>query len=110
MPNNAIDAIRERWLGASWIVELVSTGRCDGKPFHHIHLFITALRTSPKALCVWSGSAGRSKTSGTGLATPSSVRTLTATPIATVSGSWLSCRPRLSTYSAGTVSDRSALA
>ena len=50
MPNNAIDAIRERWLGASWIVELVSTGRCDGQPFHHIYLFITTLRTSPKAL------------------------------------------------------------
>jgi hypothetical protein len=53
MPNHAIDAIRERWLGASWIVELVSTGRCDGQPFHHIHLihlFITTLRTSPKAL------------------------------------------------------------
>jgi predicted transposase YbfD/YdcC len=50
MPNKAIDAIRERWLGANWIVEPVSTGRCDGKPFHHIHLFITTLRTSPKAL------------------------------------------------------------
>lgn len=50
MPNHAINAIRERWLGASWIVELVSTGRCDGHPFHHIHLFITTLRTSPKAL------------------------------------------------------------
>ena len=50
MPNNAIDAIRERWLGASWIVEMVSTGRCDGQPFHNIHLFITTLRTSPKAL------------------------------------------------------------
>ena len=47
---NATDAIRERWVGASWIVELVSTGRRDGKPFHHVHLFITTLRTSPKAL------------------------------------------------------------
>ncbi|WP_259722922.1 hypothetical protein [Synechococcus sp. CS-603] len=47
---NATDAIRERWEGASWIVELVSTGRRDGKPFRHVHLFITTLRTSPKAL------------------------------------------------------------
>ena len=56
---NATDAIRERWVGASWIIELVSTGRRDGKPFHHIHLFMdiqrtsrcdTTLRTSPKAL------------------------------------------------------------
>ncbi len=47
---NATEAIRERWVGASCIIELVSTGRRDGKPFHHIHLFITTLRTSPKAL------------------------------------------------------------
>jgi hypothetical protein len=47
---NASEAIRERWAGASWIIELVSTGRRDGKPFHHIHFFITTLRTSPKAL------------------------------------------------------------
>ena len=46
----ATDVIRERWTGASWIVELESSGRRDGKPFHHIHLFITTLRTSPKAL------------------------------------------------------------
>ena len=38
---NATASIRERW---------VSTGWRDGKPFHHIHLFITTLRTSPKAL------------------------------------------------------------
>ena len=47
---NATGAIRERWAGASWIIELVSTGRRDGKPFHHVHFFITTLRTSPKAL------------------------------------------------------------
>jgi predicted transposase YbfD/YdcC len=35
---------------ASWIVELVSTGWSVGKPLHHIHLFITTLRSSPKAL------------------------------------------------------------
>jgi hypothetical protein len=56
---NATGAIRERWAGASWIIELVGTGRRDGKPFHHVHLFIviqrtsrcdTTLRTSPKAM------------------------------------------------------------
>ena len=31
---NATYPIRERWAGASWIIELVSTGRRDGKPFH----------------------------------------------------------------------------
>jgi hypothetical protein len=47
---NATEAIRELWSGASWIIELVSTGVRDGKPFRHIHHFITTLRTSPKAL------------------------------------------------------------
>jgi hypothetical protein len=47
---HATDAIRERWVGTSWIVELVSTGWRDGKPFHHVHFFITTLRTRPKAL------------------------------------------------------------
>jgi hypothetical protein len=47
---NATDAIRERWVGASWIVELVSTGWRDGKPFRHVHFFKTTLRTSPKEL------------------------------------------------------------
>ena len=47
---NATDAIRERWVGASWIIELVSTGHRDGEPFHHVHLFITTSRTSSKAL------------------------------------------------------------
>jgi predicted transposase YbfD/YdcC len=47
---NATDAIRERWAGASWIIELESTVRRDGKSFHHVHLFITTLHTSPKAM------------------------------------------------------------
>lgn len=47
---NATRAIRERWEGASWIIELVSTGRRDDKHFHHVHYFITTLRTSPKSL------------------------------------------------------------
>jgi hypothetical protein len=37
-------------VGASWFIELVSTGRRDGKPFRHVHYFITKLRSSPKAL------------------------------------------------------------
>ncbi len=48
--SNATDTIRKRWAGVSWIIELVSTGRRDGKPFHHVHLFVTTLRTSPQAL------------------------------------------------------------
>jgi predicted transposase YbfD/YdcC len=47
---NATETIRERWVGASWIIELVSTGWRDGKTFQHVHYFITTLRTSPKAL------------------------------------------------------------
>lgn len=31
-------------------VELVSQGRSDGKPFHHVHDLITTLRTSLKVL------------------------------------------------------------
>jgi hypothetical protein len=47
---NATGSISDRWAGASLIIELVRTGRRDGKPFHHVHLFITTLRTTPKAL------------------------------------------------------------
>jgi len=47
---NATEAIRHRWSGASWIIELVSTGHRDGKPFEQVHYFLTTLRTSPKAL------------------------------------------------------------
>lgn len=47
---NATEAIRNRWSGASWIIELVSTGHRDGKPFEQVHYFLTTLRTSPKAL------------------------------------------------------------
>ena len=47
---NATDAIRERWAGASWIIELVSTGLQGRKPFRQVHYFLTTLRTSPKAL------------------------------------------------------------
>lgn len=65
---NAIEAIRERWVGASWIIELVSTGRRDGKPFHHVHYYglrPTASTSPPgapaqKYCCAWCGNAGRS--------------------------------------------------
>lgn len=49
-PANATETIRERWAGAPWITELVSTGRRDGTPMDHVHFLITTLRTSPKAL------------------------------------------------------------
>ena len=47
---NATDAIRERWLGPSWIIDLQSTNWHDGKSSHHVHLFITTRCISPKAL------------------------------------------------------------
>jgi hypothetical protein len=47
---NATDAIRQRWAGASWIIELVSSGLRGHKPFRQVHYFLTSLRTSPKAL------------------------------------------------------------
>ena len=48
--SNATDAIRQRWAGASWILELVSSGLRGNKPFRQVHFFLTTLRTSPKAL------------------------------------------------------------
>ena len=42
--------IREEWLGTSWIVEVVTTGQRDGKPFNACHLFLTSIRTTPEAL------------------------------------------------------------
>jgi hypothetical protein len=42
--------IREAWLGTSWIIEVVTTGLRDGKPFKAKHLFLTSLRTTPDAL------------------------------------------------------------
>ena len=47
---NATDSISERWAGASWIIELVSSGLHGSKPFRQVHDFVTTLRTSPKAL------------------------------------------------------------
>jgi hypothetical protein len=34
----------------TWIVEVTSTGRRDGQPFHATHLFLTSLGTTPEAL------------------------------------------------------------
>ena len=42
--------IRESWVGTSWIVEVAATGSREGKPFQAQHLFLTSLRTTPKAL------------------------------------------------------------
>jgi predicted transposase YbfD/YdcC len=46
----APEHIRQEWVGTSWIVEVVSTGTRDGKPFNAKHLFLTSLRTSPECL------------------------------------------------------------
>jgi hypothetical protein len=58
---NATEAIRERWSGASWIIELVSIGVRDGKPFRYVHhygLRPTASTSppcapAPKRCCDW---------------------------------------------------------
>jgi hypothetical protein len=36
---NATNSIRERSVDISWIVEPVSTGWRDGKPFHLVHFY-----------------------------------------------------------------------
>ena len=46
----APEHIREEWVGTSWIVEVVTTGQRDGKPFNARHLFLTSIRTTPEAL------------------------------------------------------------
>ncbi len=46
----APDFITEAWPGSNWIVELVVSGKCAGKPSLQLHLFLTSLRTTPKAL------------------------------------------------------------
>ena len=42
--------IKEAWIGTSWIVEMVAEGSREGKQFKARHLFLTSLRTTPKAL------------------------------------------------------------
>jgi predicted transposase YbfD/YdcC len=46
----APEHIRENWTGTSWIMEVKATGTRAGKPFQATHLFLTSLRTTPKAL------------------------------------------------------------
>jgi len=46
----APEHIRETWIGTSWIVEVTATGSREGRPFQATHLFLTSLRTTPKAL------------------------------------------------------------
>jgi len=46
----APEHIKADWPGSGWIVELLASGSRDGKPFKARHLFITSLRTTPKAL------------------------------------------------------------
>ena len=47
---NSTDSIRERWIGDSWIIELVCSGKREDKRFRHVYHLITAMRTSSKAL------------------------------------------------------------
>lgn len=46
----APEHIAQAWIGTSWIVEVMTTGTRDGKPFRATHLFLTSLRTTPQAL------------------------------------------------------------
>ena len=46
----APEHIRETWIGTSWIVEVTASGSREGRPFQATHLFLTSLRTTPKAL------------------------------------------------------------
>jgi hypothetical protein len=46
----APERIKENWPGCSWIVELITTGRRNGKPTEQAHYFLTTLRTSPRAM------------------------------------------------------------
>ena len=86
----------------------------DGPPARLTALGVSRVASGPTEVATLGrllrGSLATTKTSGTGLASPSSVRTLTATPIAMVYRSWPSYGPWLSTCCAGTFSDRSALA
>jgi len=46
----APEHISEAWIGTSWIVEGMASGTRYSKHFRATHLFLTSLRTSPKAL------------------------------------------------------------
>ena len=46
----APEHIRAVWAGTSWILEVAATGGRDDKHFQATHLFLTSLRTTPKAL------------------------------------------------------------
>ncbi|MEB3353261.1 MAG: ISAs1 family transposase [Cyanobacteriota bacterium] len=46
----APEHIRSAWSGTSWIVEVVTEGTREGKPFRATHLFLTSLRTTPEAM------------------------------------------------------------
>ena len=46
----ALEHIRQAWLGISSNVVVATTGTRDGKPFNAKHPFLTSLRTSPEGL------------------------------------------------------------
>jgi hypothetical protein len=74
----ALEHIREAWIGTNWIVEMTADGIRDGKPFRAAHLFLTSLRTTPEALLNLYKTAGALRAS-TGSGTPSYMRTPTTT-------------------------------
>jgi len=45
----APELIAQAWIGTGWIVELAASGTRAGKPFKAIPLFLSSLRTTPKA-------------------------------------------------------------
>jgi len=53
--------INEGLARSSWIVELASVGKRHGKPSLQRHLFLTSLRTTPKACCKTGRTAGALK-------------------------------------------------
>jgi predicted transposase YbfD/YdcC len=46
----APEHIRSAWSGTSWIVEVITEGSREDKPFRATHLFLTSLRSTPEAL------------------------------------------------------------
>jgi len=46
----APELIAQAWIGTGWIVEVAASGTRAGKPFKATHLFLSSLRTTPKAL------------------------------------------------------------
>jgi hypothetical protein len=72
---NGTEAIRERWIGASWIIELVFSGKREARPFRYVRQDCSACapigatrRCEPaqRASSALYDSSGQSRTSGNG--------------------------------------------